>query len=198
VLERTNSDQLVYVYTGSAQALMGQPAEFLAKALLLERNVVIFRDVYRAFYHKGISTAIDTFEKFLEWQKAFVKRSAHVRTLFCVGTSAGAYAALLFGHLLGAEEVWAFGPPTDISGRRVVAEAGVPQERADLAVLLKASNGRTRYNVYYNESYEPDRISAVRLAACDRVALWPQPGDGHQVVRTLLERDQLSTLLPPP
>jgi hypothetical protein len=201
VFIREESDQLSYVYTGGARGLMINPILFLNRTRLLERNVVIFQDRYGACYQQGISPQLNTFEAFLDWQIAFRARLPHVRRLFCLGTSAGAYAALLFGRLLEAEEVWAFGPPTDIdqpSHQQMLGDLSVPRERRDLAQLLGSPNGKTIYNVYFNEGCAEDAAAAQRISHCDGVRLWPQPGKTHDVLSVMFENDRLATLLPEP
>jgi hypothetical protein len=201
VLVREESDQLFYVYTGVARGLMINPILFFKKTRLLERNVVIFQDRERAFYQKGVSPALNTFEAFLAWQAAFHERMPHVRRLFCLGTSMGGYAALLFGHLLGAEEVWAFSPSTALGRRRraQMSDVVIPRERSNLATLLGTPNGsHTKYNVFYSRDLRRDELAAKRIARCDGVTMCPQPEGGHNIVNVLLERDQLDTLLPEP
>ena len=201
VFVREESDQLAYVYTGGARGLMINPILFLNRTRLLERNVVIFQDKYSAFYQRGISSQLSTFEDFLDWQIAFRERLSHVRRVFCLGTSAGAYAALLFGRLLEAEEVWAFGAPTEIdqsSQERAFAGLSIPPERLDLAHLLGKPNGKTIYNLYFNEGCAGDAAAAQRVAGCEGVRLWPQPGNEHDVLSVMFQQGWLGTLLPEP
>jgi hypothetical protein len=197
---RKQSEQLFFVYTGIARALMVNATQFLSQTRLMLRNVVIFQDATRSCYLRGVSPELDSFEALLAWQIAFRDSQPHVRRVYCVGTSMGGYAALLFGHMLGAEAVWAFGPPTvpsrDAAGFVAVPDE-VPPERADLAVLLGRPNGRTKYHVYYNERFAADSAAAAHIAHCEGVSLWPQPGDGHNVVGGLLERNVLRNVFPP-
>jgi hypothetical protein len=189
------SNQLFYVYTGKRGRLMGSPVGFMTQTRLLERNVVFLSDPHGSFYADGVSADLDDYDKVVAWQRDLRRELTHVERSFCLGTSMGGYAALLFGYLLEVEEVWAFSPltiPTADVCRRV------PPERADLAVLLRTPNGRTRYNVYYNQNWGADAIAAGSLAECEGVRLCPQEGEGHNVVQTLLERRLLGELIVPP
>jgi hypothetical protein len=179
---------------------MINPIVFFNKTRLLERNVVIFQDRHAAFYQKGISPALESFEAFLRWQIEFRERLTHVRRLFCLGTSMGGYAALLFGYLLRAEAVWAFSPATRLGRKRLaqIGDVAVPRERAHLATLLRSSNGITNYNVYYSQDQRRDEVAAMRIANCDGMKLWPRPRGGHNIVKTLLEDGELERLLPDP
>jgi hypothetical protein len=197
---RKQSEQLFFVYTGASRALMVNATQFLGQTRLMLRNVVIFQDATRSCYLRGVSTELDSFDALLEWHLMFRDSLSHVRRVYCVGTSMGGFAALLFGYLLGAEAVWAFGPPTvparDAAGV-VTVPADVPPERADLARLLSRPNGKTQYHVYYSEGFDVDRVAATHIAQCEGVTLWPQPGRDHNVVSGLLERNVLRNVFPP-
>ena len=231
------SDQLYFVYTGSARGLMINPAIFLEKTELWKRNLIILQDPWTVFYQLGISDEVNSFEAFLQWHDHARNPLTHVKRVFCLGPCMGGYAALAFGHLLAVEEVWAFSPVTllpdrlaprtpdvvapqsgvlstladtgssNTSGTAIAGTKGVtsgapsvveiPAERRDLSLALKTGNGVTRYNVFYNETSERDTDEAMRIADCENVKLWPQPGEGHDVVQTLLDLDLLSsTVLP--
>lgn len=192
-LVRERSDQLFYVYAGAKGRLMLDPRKFFRKTRLFERNVAFLRDARPRFYLRGVPS-LDSFDALLDWQTALPQQLAHVRRRFCLGTSMGAYAAILFGHLLKVEQVWAFGPPLTLLGRFQEA----PPAHRDLALLLSSPNGVTRFHVHYNETVRRDRESAQRLAGCSGVTLHPHDGDGHNVVETLIERGLLDGLLPDP
>jgi hypothetical protein len=193
-LIRPNSDKLFYVYTGAAARLLVDPLLFLRTTRLLQHNLVIFRDSQLAFYQRGLLPDLGTFEACLQWQRTFTTQLSHVRRVFCIGTSMGAYAALLFGHLLSAEEVWSFAPSTTLTGKPNLQGAVISAERRDLALLLDNSNHRTVYNVYFNHSCRPDRSAAERLVKCPNVRLWPQLGKTHNVVAKLLKDGRLQSL----
>jgi hypothetical protein len=193
ILIREECDQLFYIYTGARHGLLGNPLPFLDRTRLLERNLAFFSDPHVAYYYRGVSAPLDSYDTFLAWQRTLPKQLPHVKRLFCLGTSMGAYAALSFGHLLAAEEVWAFAPATKLDAQD---HPYVPPDRRDLRELLRNSSGKSRYNVYYNRS-SSDRDAALRLIDCENVALWPQNGDGHNVVQTLTAQGRLATLLPP-
>ena len=196
-LIRPSSNQLFLVYTGNHQRLMTQPALFLSQARLLERNVVMFRSKPGGFYHQGISDSINSVDAFVAWQRALCAGLPHVRRVFCMGTSMGGYAALLYGYHLGVEAVWAFSPQTLVK-KMVRNESGTRIVANDMAELLALGNGRTTYHIYYNQSHEVDERAAQRLAGSMGVHLWPQGGQGHVVVKHLLDSQQLASLFPEP
>jgi hypothetical protein len=178
------------VYTGWFGGVSVDPAKFFGLTRLLEHNVVVFQDGYQALYQRGISGEIDSFDALLAWQREFRSRLPHVRRLFCLGNSSGGYAALLAGYLLRADRVWAFAPPTRFWDL-VTSAPGLAPERRDLAIQLGADNGVTLYDIFFNETHARDRDAAARIAGCPGVRLWPQPGSGHNVVKTMIEHGTL-------
>lgn len=193
-LVRHSSDQLFFVYAGAAQRVGIDPRAFFTRTRLFERNVVLLRDGRNAFYQQGISHAIDSFDALLGWHHELRASMPHVRRVFTVGSSMGAYAAILFGCLLEAEQVWALGPPVT----RLDQAEGFPQERTDLAVLLERSTGRTSYHVHYSEGCPADVEAARRIAHCEGVRLHAHPGTDHNVVTTMAGGGALETLFPAP
>ena len=61
------------------------------------------RDVYKQWYLKGVNAEIDSIEKLYE----FLKAETEGYQIVTVGSSAGGYAAVLFGYLLNATKVLA-------------------------------------------------------------------------------------------
>jgi hypothetical protein len=190
-----SSNQLFLIFTGVQQGLMVDPRVFMRETSITRRNYALFTDRRGLHYLQGISPRLNTFDKFLEWQREFCRTMTHVQRVFCLGTSMGAYAAVLFGYLLAAEEVWAFGPVTSLP-RSVIAETRPPLERQNLAYLLRKGNGRTRYNLHYHYGHPMDEEAAYNIKQAEGVILRPHHGEGHTVVRTLLETGQLGSLLP--
>jgi len=193
---RPHSNQLFLVYTGMKQRLMGNPAQFFSKARLLERNIVVFQGRPRTYYRDGISDQINSFEAFLSWQRALCEQLPHVERVFCMGTSIGGYAAILYGYYLGVEAVWAFSPRTIVTEQTMSGQQGPAS--SDLAELLTRSNGKTEYHIYYNRRSEIDESAAVRLGGASGVSLWPQDGEGHMVVQSLIDSERLPSLFPEP
>lgn len=75
------------------------------KNILKTANKIIFlRDVKKQWYIEGINRKINTIEKLSE----FLKSESLGLDLICIGSSAGGYAATLFGCLLSASHVFSF------------------------------------------------------------------------------------------
>jgi hypothetical protein len=106
----------------------------------------------------------------------------HVRQTFCSGPSSGGYAAILFGHYLQVDVVYAFAPITLINLDDLKKYGGskdisrIPDQHRDLARLLAKHNGRTRYKIFYCNGHGRDRTQAKHLQDLPGVELCPQPG----------------------
>jgi len=164
----------------------------------------MFRDWQSAYYLKGLSHEIWGMTQFLAWQEEHRATTfSHTTSLYTIGVSAGAYAAIACGFFLKAHVVWALAPPRTHFDS---AEAGqllasvtdpISTQCLDLAQLLAQGNGVTEYRIFYNQEFDRDREAGVRLQHCPGVTLHPQPGQGHQIVTTLNNQGRLPDLLEP-
>lgn len=206
LVERTceGAHALAYVFQGREMALMIEPMAFLRETGLLRANLVMLRDYNRLFWHAGISDEIPDVDVLRRRLVEARERMPGARETICLGSSAGGYGAILFGHYLGADAVYAFVPQTLIDLDRLRAERlrevgrddvpFFPEEHRDLALLLRKHNGRTRYRIFYSEGHDADRGFAERLRGCPGVELNPQPGDTHLVVQTMHAAGRLPDL----
>jgi hypothetical protein len=164
-------------------------------------NLVMVRDYYRFFYHAGINRDVATFDAVLQVFRQCQEGMPDVRRSATLGSSAGGYAALLFGHHLGVDAVFAFAPQTLIDADKLREMSGrdelwrIPEEHRDLSLLLARHNGRTRYEVYYCQDNDEDRRFADRLRDCPGIHLHPQPGDTHFVLSQMHRDGQLPSFL---
>ncbi len=72
---------------------------------------IFLRDIYKQWYLKGVSGKIDDPEKLLAW----VKKETKGYKVIAVGSSAGGYAATLYGNQLDAERILAFNPQFELN-----------------------------------------------------------------------------------
>jgi hypothetical protein len=192
--------QLFILYQGQAGRMMMDPMEFLRATRIGDRNLIMIGDKSRRFYQRGLAPEIPDIPSFIAWQQKLIDSMPHVTDVMCVGSSSGAYAAIISGHLLKAREVWAFAPPTDLitaCESQGVDPSVLDTRYSNLRELLKVSNGVTKYNVYYNESATVDRHAALYLEGCPGVELHSRGGEGHGVVLHMSKMGELDTLLPP-
>ena len=72
---------------------------------------LFIRDIFKQWYLGGINSQINTPEKLLD----FLRKETFGYHLITIGSSAGAYAAILYGSILQAEKVIAFNPHCELN-----------------------------------------------------------------------------------
>jgi hypothetical protein len=196
------SQTLLVAFGGIAAQFGIPPFEFARLAGSLEVKQALIRDPRQAWYHRGLPGYGDDLMSLRDPLQAIVERSGATRTVF-VGVSAGGYAALLFGSLLGADAVLAFGPQTTIDmdtlhslGDRRWDDHLRPLRRAQLLDpdwldLQRLPAGPAR--VYFDDTLDSDRRHAERLAGKTR--LYRFGTGGHVLVRHLRDRGVLPRIL---
>src|SRR5882724_11155591 len=197
VWERENSSKLYYVFHGMAGGLGIQPLTVLRETGLIHNNLVLLKDYYRFFYQAGLNPEITDVDAIIARLRRCREELPHVHQTFCCGPSSGGYAAILFGHYLQVDVVYAFAPVTLIDltdlkkygGRTEVSR--ITEQHRDLARLLAQHNGRTRYKIFFCDGHARDRAYAARIQGLPGVQLCPQPGTTHNVIQTIHDRGQL-------
>src|SRR2546430_12891224 len=150
VWERENSSQLYYVFHGMAGGLGIQPLTVLRETGLIHNNLVLLKDYYRFFYQAGLNPEMTDVDAIIARLRRCREELPRIRQTFCSGPSSGGYAALLFGHYLQVDVVYAFAPVTLINLDDLKRFGGckdisrITEERRDLAGLLGHHKGLNR------------------------------------------------------
>jgi hypothetical protein len=115
---REKCSQLFFLYPGVQMAMAGmKPLEFIQASGLGNRNLVLFRDIFKVYMHRAENG--DTLRALRDVERSCRDRMTHVREVYCIGVSAGALPAILGGCHVDADAVWCFGP-------RPPSQSGVP------------------------------------------------------------------------
>ncbi|MEO0420700.1 MAG: hypothetical protein AAF184_00065 [Pseudomonadota bacterium] len=208
-----DTSALLVVFSGLAQRWGMGGHEFAGTASRLRYSRILCRDVHDRAYLEGFDRATPSLDAALDWLQEEIARLAPKRTLF-IGNSVGAYAALLYGHLLGADTVQAFAPITCldrpyVERHRELDDAGrawyeqlwaLPppaQDSFDLAQVLATHNGRTQYHVHHCDGCASDQHAAQHLAQAPGVQVHSHACHNHLVSRHLARRGLLFKLLRP-
>lgn len=200
-----DSATLVIAFAGLKGFLGGFPAfEFRNILSSVDVKSVFFRDHYSAWYHRGVvdvGPGIDSVVARLRQLEGEADR------VVMIGNSAGGYAALLFGALLGCE-AYAFSPQTfidpdllrDAGDKRwdeeltALLESGFFDPRyGDVAPLLEKSNGR--FEIFYGGLDLVDWKHAEPLRELERVTVNRIEKCDHRVVRHLRDSGWLLSFL---
>jgi hypothetical protein len=208
----TDVDSTTMLLTfGGMKSTVGIVAfEFVALTRSIPVKKMFVRDPRQSWYHRGMPSHGTTLESVGEVLQRIL--SEHdVQRLVCVGSSAGGYAALLFGALLRADEVLAFGPQTTLDREQLAAigdhrwdyllqplydKGALEQRWVDLGrALPEVLQPPTRVKVFYDETVPGDRGHAELLAGIDGVRMYKFGRGGHSLTRALRDCGALERLL---
>jgi hypothetical protein len=115
-----NSPITVICFAGLALGYAGLPSYEFRKSLGAvgnSCNIIFIRDVRRFWYHLTPEGHVDGLDFYTTQLQAHV-HALGTQSLITIGVSAGGYAALYFGWRLGADQVLAFSPQTDLINYR--------------------------------------------------------------------------------
>jgi pimeloyl-ACP methyl ester carboxylesterase len=206
-----DSNVLLLAFGGMAGKITIPPFEFFSITAEMPVKRLFVRDLRHAWYHLGIPGLGSTISAVGTSLKQLIA-SQQVDRLVTVGSSAGGYAALVFGTLLGADRVLCFAPQTTIDPailsemhdrrwagmlRNLEAVNGVDSHWTDLRRALREvrREKNTNYDLYFDHSFQADRLHAERLAEIDGVRLHGLQGAGHAIARAMRDSGELERIL---
>jgi hypothetical protein len=183
---------------------------FLNAVADLHASKVFVRDPHRAWYHRGVPGLGESIDEVAAALKRIAGASG-ARRVVTLGTSVGAYAAVLFGRLIDADLVLAFAPPTVIGWRMRIRTRNtrylrewlalqlsprMQRQYVDLRRVLAASGKRpVPVSAHYAAGDRIDAAYAEYLRGVPGVSLHPHPGAGHDLARRLRDDGKLPGLL---
>ena len=192
----------LFVFSGLAQ-YMGIPSREFFKTLEQHNyNIVFFKDFDRCWYQKGVlGFSTSRHETALKIQERFGNSP---RPWSMIGSSAGGYAALIFGKMLDAERVIAYSPQTVINSEIFTAFGGSSKGTYDfkdplndVAQFLNATKSSGVYDVHFGSKHGSDKNAAERLGDCANCNLIGHDTNSHNLPLYLKESGSLmDTILP--
>ncbi len=204
---------LVVAFTGFGGKLSVPTFDFLRSTELLNYSRILLCDNSRTCYMNGIPPIAQDLGALAALLRQHIDELAPRCTMF-IGSSGGSHAAILFGHLLGADYVHAFSPMTNLDpayfraseAREDVEELGEAVARMehvpatahpyfDLRQVLGQSNGRTLYNLHVCSQSARDLARAIRLDGLPGVTIHRHQCNHHRVVVWLARERLLLPLL---
>jgi hypothetical protein len=166
---------------------------------------LFLRDPHMMWYQKGTPGIADDVPGVAAWLTKIIAQE-HPRRVVMIGNSGGGFSALLFGALVGVDEIHAFNPPTllrapDDTSAPQQLEALVMEKGQDIPYLdireifrehLKPS---TQVYIHYSRGESRDKRHAKYLRDFPNVYIREYPFVSHHVARFFAERAMLSPLL---
>jgi hypothetical protein len=189
-------------------AFSGLGAEFNFVKTLKEYpvNAIFIRDLKNNWYVNGLPGVGDTVDEvcqYLTQQIALLNPSK----IIMVGSSAGGFAALLYGSLLKVDSILAFSPQTFMTKSKcllyldyrwldrvieIYASETVNHRYLDLRARVEQHSNETV--IVYDKYHRLDRLHAERIQG-PHVQLLPKTEGGHNLVRTLRDNGELDLLI---
>jgi hypothetical protein len=211
VEQGTDTSRLLIAFTGFQGALTMPPYDFFAASGQLGASRILLRDSTHLLYFKGCPPDAPGFETLLQRLRAEIARLSPQR-ITCVGTSSGGFAAMLFGHLLGVDEVHAFAPTVygsvsltlwkrdwqqlrqRISPKHLLFEMLIPLhlwKYRNLPRVLRTWNDRTTFTVHVCSKNAHDMQRADSFRGLPHVEIAIHECSTHQVARHLVREGKL-------
>lgn len=165
---------------------------------------VHIKDFHQSWYCRGLIGLTDNRAETIAFLKDYLKDFP--RPLTVVGSSSGAYAALLFGHRLNADRIIAFSPQTKLT-RNIVNTFGAYRAgntdfeinaiESDLRRLFEETPLSGTAELHFANKNALDKRQCKHLAGLPNVALVPYKFEGHNIARWLRNRDAMDAIFWP-
>jgi len=206
---REDSERLVVAFGGMARAREMPIFEFLKSTSCLDASKVYIRDLRRIWYHHGLPGIGENIDAIAGYLSGLIGNRHFERVVF-LGSSTGAYAAILFGFLLGVDTVIAFVPKTFLNPWRRLIHFDVKtwrqmwtliwsrtaqQQYFDLRHVLESRQTTTEFYIHYSADGRADILHAEHLRGIPHVHLLEHPMGGHMLVRRLRDTGELKGIL---
>ena len=204
------SDTLLVAFGGIAGDIGMPPFEFEAFTNRFAVKRLLIRDLAQAWYQLGLADVCTDVPGIAEYLRGVIREQGVGRVVF-IGNSMGGFAALLFGAMLGVDEVHAFSPQTVVSrlGRlfcrdfrwrhqvgQIYRARGIDSRYWDLRPHMSAyAGGRTVYHLHYCAPHRLDSLHAERLGSIPNVVLHGYVHGGHQLIKQLRDNGELELVL---
>jgi len=210
VVDRATGDgplPVLVAFGGLANGADQAPYEFVRQTGALGVHRVFVRDLGQCWYQEGLPGTAGGVDAAVAALGDVLDGLGASRRVF-VGNSSGAFAAVLFGVLGGADDIVAFGPLSSVTrwsrlvsrDRRWPAQIRrarqVATDRAhlDLVRLLRSTSRTGGVTIHYGVQDPRDGRSARRLGRLPGVRVVGHPG-GHLFIRKLRDAGALLPIL---
>lgn len=165
----------------------------------LDCHFIYLKDMKQSWYQKGVVGLGEDIPQVAQKLRDILKDINHTKVI-TIGSSMGGYASLLFGHLIGADHMLAFGPQTFIC-EKLMEKHGDHRLDAPLSAmrascqpiytdLAKLHIDKEKAYILYGTCDSHDNIHAEHM----NVRITALPGD-HGVVKRLRDNGTLLKII---
>jgi len=174
-------------------------------------NKIYLRDTYRSWYHHGVPGVGNDIDAIASFIQQYTNHPFTQKTI-AIGNSGGGYAALLFGHILGTDEVHAFSPETFINPIKRIINSDIPPKTGVMHLFRLCFYGQRKYfdlkdvfmgslpqkgnfHIYYAENNEKDQLHATRMESLPGIHLHSFQYNRHNLINILKRNGKLRKII---
>jgi hypothetical protein len=164
IIPGKNKDKLIVSFSGQGNGMGTLPqfefVNFLCRHFS-DAEKHFYLDIYSKWYHKGIVGLSDNIDETVKYLAEQIKGFTNV---IFIGSSAGGYAAILFGSLLNIDTVIAFKPQTVLPYYSPIFDP----RYVDLKSVI---NSVTQYYIYGDLSINLEDDSYHHISHCENIVV---------------------------
>jgi len=202
---KPNNNELIISFGGVGGTWLMPPFEFFNITRSLNKNKLFFRDIKQTWYHQGIKEIGPTINDIALYINNFIKIN-QIKDVTTVGTSAGGYAALLFGFLCKVNRVHAFSPQSIIGKNKHIPlkyqwfidpyNSFLDKKYIDLKDIFKNnSNNKSELYIHTGTGNKRDGYQANRLSGIKNVNINFYKTNAHNVAKYLRDKGMLKKII---
>ncbi len=172
---------------------------------------LFLRDINCRYYISGLKNSTSTFEETIDMYRGLINKKKYKR-IVAIGCSAGGYAAILYGQILGFDKVIAFSPQTVLTNRKedLIGDIynaprtcqwlrSLNPDNAEYQKALDLNNYRpfkTSIDIHYsvNGNKGADKKHAIYLQS-ENCNVFEHPGNDHMIALTLRDQGKLTEII---
>jgi len=196
-----NVNNTVIAFGGMKQQLGMPPEEFLKTFTNKKVNAIFIKDFKQCWYQQGLLGLSSSIKDTAEIIKKIIP--AQQKNIYTVGTSSGGFAAILFGVLINATRIIAFGPQTIITKEAFeqfksldsrLTDINFGDEILDIKQLLETTRYSGQIHIHFARNNSVDKTAVERLSHIDSVSLYGWETDNHNIASWLKHEKKLDSI----
>lgn len=190
----------ILAFAGMLTSLAMPKAEFFnSLSENTDVNIIFVKDFKQAWYQCGLLGLIEDITETTHFLKKIIPQSTE--RIVTLGTSAGGFAAILFGCLLNAHESVSFGPQTFLNKKEFMTFRSVESRWAeiqdskflDLKNIIAESN--TVHNIYAGKYNDADMMHVSNITHLESVFFHEIESDTHNIAKLFKDTGRLDKIL---